>query len=157
MGAPTASTRDAERAGTTRARASLRLDPEHHPVFFYDGECGLCDRTVSFLLEHDRRGRLRFTPLQGETAAATLPPERIRDLDSVVLLDGAGMHLRSSATVRGLAHLGGLWKLFLGLLLIPPPLRNAAYAFLARHRIAWFGRPDACRLVTSEERDRFLP
>ena len=38
------------------------------PVLFFDGVCGLCDRTVTWLFEHDRRHVLRFAPLQGETA-----------------------------------------------------------------------------------------
>lgn len=133
------------------------IDPARHPVFFYDGECGLCDRTVSFLLARDRHRTLRFAPLQGETAAAVLPAERIRDLDTVVLLDGDGMHLRSSASLRGLAHLGGAWRLARLGLRIPPSLRDALYAFLARHRIAWFGGSEACRLPGREERSQLLP
>ena len=43
-------------------------------VVFYDGVCGLCDRTVRFLLRRDRRDRLRFAPLQGEVARKLLPP-----------------------------------------------------------------------------------
>ncbi len=148
--APAARTETADAVGAG-------LDPARHPVFFFDGECGLCDRSVAFLLARDHRSRLRFTPLQGETAAAVLPPENVRDLDSVVLWDGAGRHMRSTASIRGLAHLGWPWKVALVLLVIPAPLRDAAYRFVARNRIRWFGGAEACRLVTPEERARFLP
>lgn len=141
----------------TREEVLADLDPERHPIFFYDGECGLCDRSVSFLLARDVDARLRFAPLQGETAAALLPPERVRDLDTMVLLDGDGRHLQSSATLRGLAHLGGAWKLARLALWVPPFLRNALYAFIARHRIAWFGGAEACRLPSRRERSQFLP
>jgi len=131
------------------------LDP---PVVFYDGDCGLCHRSVDFLLSHDRLGRLRFSPLQGEAAAEHLPPERLRDLDSVCLIDSRGLHLRSSAILRALVHMGGAWRLMRVVLLVPAPLRDAAYNFIARNRIQWFGRPaDACRLPSPDERERFLP
>ena len=37
------------------------------PVVLYDGECGLCHRSVKFLLARDRK-QLWYAPLQGETA-----------------------------------------------------------------------------------------
>jgi predicted DCC family thiol-disulfide oxidoreductase YuxK len=44
------------------------------------------------------------------------------------------------------------------MLFIPPPLRDAVYDYVARNRIKWFGRPpDACRLPSPDERERFLP
>ena len=39
------------------------------PVLLYDGLCGLCVRTVQIVLRGDRRGVLRFAPLQGDFAA----------------------------------------------------------------------------------------
>lgn len=41
-------------------------------VVFYDAVCGLCDRSVQFLLARDRERVLHFAPLQGPTAAAVL-------------------------------------------------------------------------------------
>ena len=40
-----------------------------HPIVFYDGDCGLCDRFVRWMLRRDRGHHYRFAPLQGETAA----------------------------------------------------------------------------------------
>ena len=41
-------------------------------VVLYDGVCGLCDRSVQFLLARDRERVLHYAPLQGPTAAAVL-------------------------------------------------------------------------------------
>ena len=41
---------------------------DRHPVLFFDGECGLCNRLVRLLLRLDRKAVLRFGPLQGSTA-----------------------------------------------------------------------------------------
>ena len=41
-------------------------------LVLYDGMCGLCDKSVQWLLDHDPDGKLRFAPLQGPTAASIL-------------------------------------------------------------------------------------
>ena len=123
--------RDQTGAGTGARR------PEN-PIVFYDGECGLCDWVVSFLTARDRKNRLRFAPLQSETARALLSPERIADLDSVVMVDLKGTHIESSAVLRALVEIGQLWTLAGALFLVPRFLRDAAYRFVARRR-ARFG------------------
>jgi len=133
------------------------VDPARHPVLFFDGVCGLCDRTVTQLLRQDRAGVLRFAPLQGETAARLLPEEDVKGLASVVLIDGAGTHRRSDAIVRVLGHLGGRSRVYAGLLrAVPRPVRDLGYRFVARARYRVFGKKDVCRMPTAEERGRFL-
>ena len=61
-------------------------------LLLFDGECGLCNAVVRFLLRRDVAGRLRFARLQGEVGQATLrrlglPTE---DFDSLVFLPDAG-------------------------------------------------------------------
>ncbi len=141
------------------------------PVIFFDGVCGLCDGFVDFVMARDRRAAFRFAALQGETASGVLreggsargpsaPPagdgagEWMR---SILLRDRDGLHRKSDAVLRILVGLGGPWRL-LGLLrLVPRPLRDIAYDFIARNRYRWFGKRDTCRMPTPEERERFLP
>jgi len=40
--------------------------------------------------------------------------------------------------------------------LVPRPIRDAVYDWVARHRYGWFGKHDTCRLPTPEERAVFL-
>ena len=129
----------------------------------YDGLCGLCDRSVSFLLARDRRGALRFGALQGDGAAAVrsrhpdLPPSD----DTFLLVERPGLpdesvRVRSDAALAALTRLGGGWRLVATLRIVPRPLRDAIYRFVAARRVRWFGRRDACRIPTPEERVRFL-
>ena len=37
-------------------------------IVFYDGDCGLCNRFVLFLLKRDHRKVFRFAPLNGKMA-----------------------------------------------------------------------------------------
>ena len=140
-----------------------KTDPEagrpesSRPVAFFDGVCNLCNGTVNFLIDRDRRGRLRFAPLQGSTFAALAArhPE-LRGVDSFVLSEDDRVHVRSTAAVRILMALGGPWRLAAALLAVPRPLRDRLYDFVARRRYGWFGRTESCRMPTPELRARFL-
>jgi predicted DCC family thiol-disulfide oxidoreductase YuxK len=134
-----------------------RQSASEQPVVFFDGVCGLCDRTVQTLLKIDRKHRLKFAPLQGETARERLPESDRRDLKSLVICDARGTARFSTAVVRILWHVGGIWS-FLGtcLWLIPSPIRNWGYRFISARRYKWFGKYDTCRLPVPGERDRFL-
>lgn len=133
-------------------------------VVFFDGVCGLCNRFVDFILSRDRRGAIRFAPLQGETAMRVLsakcsvPSVKTPAFDTVVWLDDSNREfVRSAAVVRVLWALGGLWW-FIGWLLwlIPRPLRDVGYRLIAANRYRLFEKKDACRLPTPAERERFL-
>ena len=138
--------------------------PSPRDLVLFDGVCGLCDRTVRFLLRRDRHGHLLFAPLQGETAATALARHGIsEEVRSLVFLTGWGSpeeaaHVRSAGALRALAALGGFWRFLAAFLrLVPRTLRDAAYDFIARRRYRWFGRFDRCRLPPANERERFLP
>ena len=131
-------------------------------MLFYDGHCALCHRTVKFVLKHDRSGKaFRFAPLQGPTFQACVPADRRSGLpDSIVVLTGQGALLvRSNAFLHILRRLGGGWKMLAGMLaVIPRPVRDAAYNFIARIRYRIFGtREDWCPVVPPDLRARFDP
>lgn len=127
-------------------------------IVFFDGVCGLCDRSVTFLLARDRAHRLSFAPLQGETAACLLP-ERLRTppFDTLVFLSEGAIYERSSAVLRVGLALGGGWRTLRAFLWIPAFLRDVVYRLVASHRYQIFGKSEACRLPSPEERRYFLP
>jgi predicted DCC family thiol-disulfide oxidoreductase YuxK len=133
-------------------------DAPPHPIIFFDGVCGMCNRFVDIVLRADRLGTFRFAPLQGETARQRLPalPEDPTAW-SFVYLDERGVHDQSDASLEIYRRLGGFWWL-LGLVrFVPRTVRNALYRVLARNRYRWFGRRATCRVPRLAERERFLP
>jgi predicted DCC family thiol-disulfide oxidoreductase YuxK len=127
-------------------------------VIYFDGYCGLCDRLVRFVLPRDRRRRYHFAPLQGTTARDRLAGAGDpQDSDTVILDDEGTLRIRSDAALAIVAGLGGVWQSAALLRLIPRPLRDAIYDWIARHRFRWFGRRNACRVPGPEEHERFLP
>jgi predicted DCC family thiol-disulfide oxidoreductase YuxK len=160
-------------------------------VVFYDGVCGLCDRSVQFLLARDRERVLHFAPLQGPTAAAVLgrlglgaviaapagedaaaaasAPEETggeRGTDpgapaTMVFVRDEGSareraFVRSAGTLAALDAIGGGWRLVSWLRIVPAPLRDVVYRWVAANRYRWFGRFETCKLPAPGVRDRFL-
>ena len=52
--------------------------------------------------------------------------------------------------------LGGFWKLLYVFIVIPAPIRDAVYDYVARNRYRWFGKKEECMVPGPEVRRRFL-
>ncbi len=128
-------------------------------LVLYDGDCGVCTGLVQFLLDRDSAGVLHYAPLQGETASAL----RVRhaqipeDLDTMVLVEGDDVHLRSRAAFRVARLLPWPWKALGGLRYLPVVFTDATYRVFAALRYRLGRQPTRCRLATPEEAGRFLP
>ncbi|HEY6465752.1 MAG TPA: DCC1-like thiol-disulfide oxidoreductase family protein [Candidatus Acidoferrales bacterium] len=131
-------------------------------VLFYDGHCGLCHRSVKFVLRHDRDGsKFVFAPLQGSTFIEKIPSGRRAVLpDSLVALTSKDeLFVRSDAFLHICRRLGGGWHLLAAMLtIVPRTVRDAVYNLIARTRYRIFGRrDDLCPVVPASLRGRFLP
>jgi len=128
-------------------------------VVLFDGVCNLCDRTVRFVLEHDRSGRIRFAPLQSTYARVLLKQHgyELRDPpESILVYDGGLLHAGSSGAVRIARALPFPWKLLAVFWIVPRPFRDWVYRFVARNRYRWFGRQDTCALPDPRWKSRFI-
>ena len=126
-------------------------------VIFFDGVCNLCNRSVQFVIKRDRAKKFRFASLQGKSAAFVLKELNISpaDSDSFILLENDKVYTRSTAALRVLRELGGLWKLFYVFIIVPPFIRDGIYNFIARKRYKWFGKREECMIPTPELKERF--
>ena len=122
---------------------------------FYDSVCGLCNRLVTRLLKWDRRHRLSFAAIQGQTAAR-LQITSSGEPESMVYLSDGKRFRASEGVIRAMAAMGGGWKLMLVLLVFPRFLRDAVYNWVGQNRYRWFGKLPACRIPSPDERNYFL-
>ncbi|HEV7782121.1 MAG TPA: thiol-disulfide oxidoreductase DCC family protein [Chitinophagaceae bacterium] len=131
---------------------------EENPLILFDGVCNFCNYWINFAIRKDKKKRLRFTSLQGVTAASLLPAHGIQptDISSVILIDKGKVYTQSSASIRICKYLDGGWKLFYGLMIVPKFIRDFFYNIIARNRYKWFGKKETCMIPTPELRDRFL-
>ena len=131
---------------------------EPHPIVLFDGVCNLCNGSVQFILKRDPRGTFRFASLQSEAGRSLMAGHGLDPgaLSSVVLIEDGRAFEESSAALRIARHLPGPWKLLRVFAVVPRPLRDAVYRWIARNRYRWFGKTETCWLPTPELRARFL-
>ncbi len=140
------------------------MKPDSYAVLFFDGECGLCERLVRWLVVSDRGQRLRFAPLQSVVAqrylrARGLPTE---DFDSLVFVpdwnDQTATPLFRTDGALAASRLGGgrLGRALSGLQVLPRSWRDAGYKLIARWRYRIFGEAKPGGLARPEWAGRFL-
>ena len=137
-------------------KSQTGADP--YSIVLFDGVCNFCNRSVNFVIKHDRRGYFRFGPLQtakgGEIARRHgIDPEQ---LDTFVLVENGRAYRKSGGALRVARRLGGVYALAYGLIVVPPFVRDFFYDSFARRRYRWFGKRDECMVPSQEVRERFL-
>ncbi len=129
-------------------------------IVLFDGVCNMCNGAVNFIIDHERGDELRFTALQSPAGVDALRARgcepRAGDPESIVLIEGHRVYDRSTAALRIARHLRGAWRAAYWLILVPRPLRDLVYAFIARNRYRWFGKKEVCRVPTPSLRRKFL-
>ncbi len=128
-------------------------------VVLFDGVCNLCHAWVRFVIARDPHGRVVFAPLQSDTARRLLARHdgMPANTDSLVVLDGDALRVRSEAALAVAERLRPPWPLLARLArLVPRVLRDGLYDHIARSRYRWFGRRDVCALPETDAVERFL-
>ncbi len=129
-----------------------------HPVLLFDGVCNLCNGAVQFIIRRDPRGKVHFAALQSEAGQQLLEqfPQAPRDVSTIILVEKGKLYTRSDAALRVARHLSGAWPALYGFIIVPRPIRNAVYNWVARNRYRWFGKKDQCMIPTPNLKARFL-
>ena len=127
-------------------------------IVVFDAQCLLCNGWVQFILRHDRPGRIRFASMQGATGRQLLADAglRVDSLQTLLVIDGARSWQHTAAILRVLHALGWPWRLAWVGWLVPAPLRDALYRWVARNRYRIWGRSEVCMVPSPETAARFL-
>jgi predicted DCC family thiol-disulfide oxidoreductase YuxK len=128
------------------------------PVILYDGTCGLCHRSVRWILRHERDHDIQFAPLQGETAVQLRErhPEIPEDISTVVLVEDDRVRVRSKAFLYTARHLRAPWRWAYAVRWLPGFLLDLGYRVIAAIRYRVWGRAELCDVPSPEHRARFL-
>ncbi|KRF01104.1 hypothetical protein ASG89_26225 [Paenibacillus sp. Soil766] len=131
---------------------------DHPSIILFDGVCLLCSSSVQFILRNDPKGVFHFASLQSEFGHKLLAQHKlpVDQLSTIVLIEGDRAHTRTTAALRIARRLRGAWPLTYAAIVIPAPIRNLGYNFIACNRYRWFGKSEQCMLPRPEHRARFL-
>lgn len=103
-------------------------------VVLIDGECPFCARSASWFGRRNSGGRLIFGRNSGEAAKVLAEPHG-GDHGTIVVWQGSRRLVRSTAVLTMLYALGGGWRcLAIAGFIIPRPLRDSVYSFIAQRR-----------------------
>ncbi|MDQ0350398.1 putative DCC family thiol-disulfide oxidoreductase YuxK [Alkalibacillus filiformis] len=125
-------------------------------VILFDGVCNLCNGVVQLLIKHDSQDHFRFAALQSDFGERVTSQIDQHDLDSIIVITNGKMYTKSSGALQIVKKMDGAWKYLYVLRIIPKPIRDQLYDFLARNRHKIFGRRDSCMMPTPELKQKFL-
>ncbi len=132
-------------------------------IVFFDGYCGICNAFVDWLMRIDKTGELKFASLQGETATKTFATALAKaeqapltKTTTVIYLSNGEKYYQSSAVLRILMDIGGVWKLAGIFYLVPKCIRDFIYRIIANNRYRFIKPRKTCRVPTPSEQDRLL-
>ena len=148
-------------------------------VVFFDGYCAMCSAFANFILLENVRENFFIASLQGESATNLLPKHELiskkvanknkdSNYDSIILrLEESSSekstsvehHLGAEAVLKILILLGGVWQWMAFFYVMPSPLRQRIYFFMAKRRYFFFKRRSTCAVPTSNlgKKEKFLP
>jgi predicted DCC family thiol-disulfide oxidoreductase YuxK len=129
-----------------------------HKIILFDGVCNLCNTSVTFVIQRDKKDVFRFAALQEEAGQALQSKHDINpaEIDSIILIDGEKAYTKSTAALRIAKELGGAYSLLYGFIIVPRFIRNWVYDYIAKNRYKWYGQKESCMIPTAELRNKFL-
>lgn len=133
--------------------------PKDKKIILFDGVCNLCNASVQYVIERDRKDVFRFAALQSDIGAKILKHigADAKYTDSIVLYEpGVAYHYKSSAALEIAKDLGGIFSISTIFKIIPNGLRNMIYDYVAKNRYKWYGKQDKCWIPTPELQAKFL-
>jgi len=132
--------------------------PPENDIVLFDGNCGVCSRTVQFIIRRDPEANFKFLALESPLASELLEKGKFSaETDSIVLINRDGHYEdRSDAVLSILSRLKGPSRFLSVFRFVPKYIRDFAYATFAKHRYKIFGENTACLLPSKELQDRFL-
>jgi predicted DCC family thiol-disulfide oxidoreductase YuxK len=129
-----------------------------NPIILFDGICNLCNRSVQFVLNHDKQKIFHFASLQSNAGQRLLKEYNLSEtvFNSFVLIQNGKTYLKSTAALMVAKQLGGAIKLLYAFIIVPAFIRNAIYNVIAKNRYKWFGKQESCMMPTAALQSRFL-
>lgn len=128
------------------------------PLILFDGVCNLCDGAVQFIIKNDPKGYFYFASLQSEKGQTLLKELGMNtaDFDTMIFIEDGKVHTKSTGILKILRRFKSFYRYLYFLIIIPTPIRNFIYTFVARNRYRFFGKKEHCMIPTPELKARFL-
>ncbi len=127
-------------------------------VILFDGVCNLCNGAINFIIDRDKNNHFKFAALQSDYGQQYLDTNNLPldDFESMVFIEKGEIYNKSTAALKIVRNLSGLWPVLYIFIIFPKFLRDAVYNLIANNRYKMFGKRDQCRVPTPELKAKFL-
>lgn len=125
-------------------------------LILFDGVCNFCDSSVNFIIKKDKKRMFRYCALEKPRGQLLVKKHRLENIDSIILIKDDKAYSKSTAILKIAKVLGGPIGLLYVFIIIPTPIRDFIYEFIAKHRYKWFGKKDQCMIPSIETRSLFI-
>ena len=117
------------------------------PILYYDGVCILCNKSIRFIINRDKKKYFKIGFLQSI---------KQNNYDSIILILKGKEYTHSTAIIKSLILLGRGYQFAALLFIFPKSLRDFVYKFIAKNRYKWFGKYDTCPVLPEEWKERII-
>lgn len=132
------------------------MDSKNFNVVLYDGDCGFCNRSVAFILKHEKSSTIHFAPIQSNQTKELFEKNKWEspNLSTFYFIQNGEKLERSAAAFEVLKYLKSPYSWLRVFRFIPRKITDWAYDQVAkrRQRIS----KGFCVMPTSEQRERFV-
>ena len=126
-------------------------------IVLFDGVCNLCNRSVDFIIRHEKSHKLQFASLQSDVGKSIVNKSGFDEIpDSVMLYVDGKLLIRSDAVLAISTYLKRPYAYGIIFKYVPKILRDSVYNLIAKNRYRWFGKKETFRVPSADERERFL-
>ena len=117
-------------------------------ILYYDGLCVLCNKSIRFIINRDRKNQFKIGLLDAFKSEDKL--------DSVILVHKGIKYNYSNAIIKSLILIGGVYKLAVILYIFPKSFRDFIYKIIAKNRYKWFGKHNTCPTLPEKWKERLI-
>ena len=107
------------------------------PIVIFDGDCGLCNGFVAWLIRHDPGAQFLIAGSAGDVGRAALEAIGLEPevaASTLVIATPDGPRVRSDAVASVLGELAWPWRAAVAIRALPRGLRDSVYDAIARRR-----------------------
>jgi predicted DCC family thiol-disulfide oxidoreductase YuxK len=133
--------------------------PKNKKIILFDGICNLCNNSVLKVIKYDKKDHFVFVALQSKSGQDIINYLKIdvSKIDSIILYQpGVAYDIKSTAALKIMKDFGGFWILTQVFEILPTPIRDYFYDYIAKNRYKWFGKKESCMIPTPELKAKFL-
>jgi predicted DCC family thiol-disulfide oxidoreductase YuxK len=124
-------------------------------VIIFDGVCNFCNSWVLWLIKRDRKSRYLFSASQMDSVKKVIDNSN-PVAESILLVRNGKTFVKSTAVLKILQGLGGIYRAAAVFYIIPEKIRDYIYDFIAGRRYKWFGKRPSCMVPDDKIRARFM-